>query len=116
MASTLTFLQGSRVKTLTIATELTKIAARLERRKKGDDAEVMQRASQLCYSAIELACENQRLLEKKMNQLIGFAVNRMRSTNVPRRSETSILSLSKTRKTKKKPGGPAPRRRSISQK
>lgn len=117
MATNLTFLQQSRANTLAIASELTKIAAKLEKRKRGgDDAEMIQRASQLCYSAIELACENQTKLEKKMNQLIGLAVSRIRSANVPRKTETSILSMSKTRKGKKKPSGPTPRRRSISQK
>lgn len=116
MATNMTFLQQSRVKTLSVASELTKIATRLEKRKRGEDVESIQRAAQLCYIALELACENQNLLEKKLSQLIGLTVSRIRSTNVPRKTENSILSMSKTRKTKKKPSGPTPRRRSVSQK
>jgi len=117
MSTNLTFLQHSRANTLAIASELTKIAAKLEKKKRGsDDIEMIQRASQLCYSAIELACENQNKLEKKLNQLVGLAVSRIRSANVPRKTETSILSISKTRKGKKRPSGPAPRRRSVAQK
>lgn len=116
MATNLTFLQQSRANTLAIDSELTKIAAKLERRKRGDDADMIQRASDLCYNAIELACENQNKLEKKLSQLIGLAVSRIRSANVPRKTETSVLSMSKTRKGKKRPSGPAPRRRSVAQK
>lgn len=117
MSTNLTFLQLTRANTLAIASELTKIATKLEKRKRGgDDVELIQHASQLCYSAIEMACEHQVKLEKKMNQLIGLAVNRVRSANVPRKTETSILSLSKSRKGKKRPSGPAPRRRSVSHK